>query len=128
MGAVIGALVIIFGLLFLLLLWWFWPLCVGGVAAAKTEDDPDNPRPPRNVSASYYGGRGPGGMREIRVDWGNRGSTSEGSKLTPAKDATVTEPPVPPCGYGKEPGCWDRMKVYLIWLRMVVCLPEYCTW
>jgi hypothetical protein len=24
-------------------------------------------------------------MREIRVDWGNRGSTSEGSKLTPAK-------------------------------------------
>ena len=24
-------------------------------------------------------------MREIRVDWGDKGSTGEGSKLTPAK-------------------------------------------
>jgi hypothetical protein len=110
MFALIVALAVLFALLLLFLLWWFWPLCVGGVAATLEEDEPDDTMPPRFVSASYYGGRGPGGVGQMRVDWGNKGSTFEGAKLTPAKDATVIEPLVPSSGHDKEPGCCDRLK------------------
>ncbi|XP_062510688.1 anthrax toxin receptor 1-like isoform X2 [Corticium candelabrum] len=106
-AALIIALIAIALILLLLLLWWFWPLCVGGVESEPDVEEVEK-QPPRNVSASYYGGRGAGGISAMRVDWGDRGSTKEGSKLTPAKDAKITEPPPRPPA--KEPGCGDRIK------------------
>ncbi|XP_062511008.1 anthrax toxin receptor 1-like isoform X2 [Corticium candelabrum] len=106
MSLIIAVIVIAF-ILLLALLWWFWPLCIGG-RKPEPEVEEEKKQPSRNVSASYYGGRGAGGISTMRVDWGDKGSTKEGSKLTPAKDATVTEPPSDQ--HAEEPGCCDQLK------------------
>uniref|UniRef100_A0A665TUY9 Anthrax toxin receptor 2-like n=1 Tax=Echeneis naucrates TaxID=173247 RepID=A0A665TUY9_ECHNA len=75
-------------LLALALLWWFWPLCC-------TVEPEENLSPKHRwptVDASYYGGRGAGGIKRMEVRWGQKGSTEEGSRLEKAKNAVVTMP------------------------------------
>ncbi|XP_034564871.1 ANTXR cell adhesion molecule 2b [Notolabrus celidotus] len=93
-------------LLVLALLWWFWPLCCMVVIRDPPPSRPPPPPPPviepeeelspkhrwPTVDASYYGGRGPGGIKRMEVRWGPKGSTEEGSRLEKAKNAVITLP------------------------------------
>ncbi|CAJ1071232.1 ANTXR cell adhesion molecule 2b [Xyrichtys novacula] len=92
-------------LLVLVLLWWFWPLCCTVVIRDPPPARPPPPPPviedkeelsPKHrwptVDASYYGGRGPGGIKRMEVRWGQKGSTEEGSRLEKAKNAVITLP------------------------------------
>ncbi|XP_065063284.1 anthrax toxin receptor 1-like [Rhopilema esculentum] len=105
----------------LVLIWWFWKLlpCVKPDPSPPFIDTDDSEAKKKKwptVDASFYGGGGVGGMKPVRVNWGDKGATEAGNKLAKPEDAKIIVDSTSECGDmgDAKPNCSTIAKIQLL--------------